>query len=339
MLFVPRANYPPQPPARIWILEFGRNPSTDYYIVPRCTTRDAVPHTLIDMTRIDPETLDVPPATFVIIVRYITGDWLRFLLAQRQRQRLSGVAYFMDDDLPSALGNRTLPLRYRYKILRHFFVHSDGLARLCSEAWVSTRHLAEKYGIDRRCVLEPLPLAAECDRESPVTFFYEGTASHLPEFRWLHEVVSLVQARSAHLTFITVGGREVRRMFAGMPRTLCLHPADWETYRQSFPALRHDIGLAPLVDDSRFNRGRSYTKFFDFTRFGAVGIYSNAPPYSDFVRSGIDGLLLPNDPSEWCSAITELGRSQRARANLLANAEARVADVEREPRTLPIGRT
>lgn len=331
-LFAPEAHYRSQPPARVWILEFGRNPSTDYYVVPRCAASARLPRELIDVTRIDPASLDIPPGTFVIIVRYATGTWLRYLLANQSR--LAGAVYFMDDDLPTAFSSPHLPGRYRYKIFRYFLLQRRALSKLCSEVWVSTRYLADKYHIDSRYVLEPLPLMRDERAATQTTYFYEGTASHLPEFRWVLEVVSQVQTNTDDLTFITVGNHEVRRMFAGIPRTLCLHPVNWETYRRSFSVVRHDIGLVPLTDSS-FNRGRSHTKFFDMTRLGAVGIYSNVLPYSEFVQSGVDGLLVPNDPAEWSAAIVELSCSEEKRSRLLSHARVRVDRLRQEAHGFP----
>lgn len=335
-LFVPRGHYDGHGVTRaIWILEWGRNPSTDYYILPRCSASAGVSHRLIDIRSATPSALDIPEGTFVVIVRYATAAWLRYL--HGQRERLTGVAYFMDDDLPASVADGSLPWRYRYKILRHFWLQRRALARVCSDIWVSTSYLAERYGMGAERILDPLPSICADSPQSALTYFYEGTTSHTREFHWLREVVERVQAQADDLTFLTVGPAATRRIFSGLPRVLCLHPVDWSTYKASFPALRHDIGLAPLLDTAH-NRARSPTKFFDISRYGAVGIYSNVPPYAGFVRSGArgDGWLLDNDPEVWSNTIVRLARSETERARMATRARQRVESARTARNVLPI---
>lgn len=335
-MFVPLGRYDGRGATRaIWILEWGRNPSTDYYILPRCPASTGVPHRLIDIRSSTPSALDIPEGTFVVIVRYATAAWLRHL--HRQRERLSGVAYFMDDDLPAAIGDGSLPWRYRYKILRYFWLQRRALARVCSDLWVSTTYLAERYGLVPARILEPVPSISAEPRQSGVTYFYEGTTSHTREFHWLRDVVGRVQAHADDLTFLTVGPAATRRIFSGLPRVLCLHPVDWSTYKASFSAVRHDIGLAPLLDTAQ-NRARSPTKFFDISRYGAVGIYSNVPPYAGFVRSGDegDGWLLDNDPDIWSDMILRLARSEFERTRMATRARQRVESARAATKVLPI---
>ncbi len=335
-LFVPRGRYDGHGVTRaIWILEWGRNPSTDYYILPRCSASAGVSHRLIDIRSASPSALDIPEGTFVVIVRYATAAWLRHL--HGQRERLTGVAYFMDDDLPVALADGSLPWRYRYKILRYFWLQRRALARVCSDIWVSTSYLADRYGIAPERILEPVPWISAEPRQSGVTYFYEGTTSHTREFHWLREVVVRVQGQTDDLTFLTVGPAAIRRIFSGLPRVLCLHPVDWSTYKASFPAVRHDIGLAPLLDTAH-NRARSPTKFFDISRYGAVGIYSNVPPYAGFVHSGEggDGWLLDNDPEVWSDTILRLAGAETQRALMAMRARHRIESACVATNVLPI---
>jgi hypothetical protein len=287
---------------------------------------------VIDISRTSPEKVTIPCGSFIVVVRYLNRTWSRFL--KRSKALLSGVAYFMDDDLPAALSASELPIRYRYKILKLFHLQRASLSEICSEIWVSTVYLAEKYGLTSAAVLDPLPPVLHAPTENRITYFYEGTAAHRLEFAWLREVVWEVQRRSSNLTFVTTGGQEIRRLFAKIPRTLIFHPVPWPTYVQSLPAITHDIGLAPLLD-SRFNRGRAHTKFFEITRLGAAGLYSNVSPYVGFVRAGVDGVLLDNTPGAWSDAILELAGSPRRRHDLVAHARTRAAALAAEHRALP----
>lgn len=329
-LFPPSRHYENRPTTHLLVLEHGPNPTTDYYLRPRLPLPEQIPTTVADLS-VDPKSVPIPAGTFVVIVRYLNRAWARHLLSQRSR--LSGAAYLMDDDLPPALQTRELPLRYRIKIQRLFLSQRGALGAICDRIWVATPYLADKYAQSGPTVLPPLPLANGWGETAPLTYFYYGSASHRREQSWLVEVVRKVQAEVDGLAFLTIGDSRVRRLFAGIPRVLVLHPMSWPTYVEALPVLRHDIGLAPLLDGP-FNRSRSHTKFFDFSRLGAVGIYTNAAPYAGFVRDGVDGFLLDNEPEDWQRLIVDLAHAPHLCRTVVGNARSRVLE-GRLPLDLP----
>jgi len=72
---------------------------------------------------------------------------------------------------------------------------------------------------------------------------------------------------------------------------------------------------------SQFNAARGATKWMDYARMGAVGVFTDAPAYQDCVRHGVTGLLLPNESEVWVQNIldlvnnTELREQMRIAAN------------------------
>ena len=332
-LFRPRGHYEQVPTRTVLILEYGSNPSTDYYIKPRVASLDAAVVKTVDMQATRPGSVTIPDQTFVVIVRYLTSSWGRHLV--RAKPRLTGVAYFLDDDLASVLQVPGLPLRYRYKILRLFQAQRGLLSSLCSRIWVSTIYLAERYGLPASAVLDPRPIVNEREYMKPITYFYAGTASHWREFVWLRELVKSLQESSNELTFLTFGDGKIRKLFQEFPRVLCLHPVPWRTFVESLSVMQLDIGLAPLVD-GKFNSGRSHTKFYDITRLGAVGIYANTDPYANFVREGTDGVLVDNEIDSWRLAILDLASSAERRRLMRQNALARVSALASDVQNLLI---
>lgn len=328
----PSARYPQGHVKQILVLEHGSNPTTDYYIKPRIQN-SSVPAILVDISQHRPDHFKIEQGTFVIIVRYLNRSWGNHLA--RHRQLLQGAAFFMDDDLPAACNATHLPLRYRHKIHSLFERQLDQLNYLCSEVWVSTQSLAETYAHCTPQVVGPLPCTAQnMTKPARLTYFYHGSASHQPEIKWLYDVVARVQSRSEMLDFMIVGGSDVNRLFKSLPRVIILHPLSWETYCNSLAALPHHIGLAPLLPNS-FNKGRSHTKFFDLTRLGSVGIYSDTPPYNHFVRHEIDGILLKNDPALWADAIIRLAENNSRRTQILDQARMRVEKLVHSHPNLP----
>ena len=98
---------------------------------------------------------------------------------------------------------------------------------------------------------------------------------------------------------------------------------DWESFFIDTQNRKVDIVLNPIFK-SEFNSCRSPTKFFDTTRLGAVGIYSQTNPYSSFVKDNYDGILLKNDLGLWCQSIVDLLENPNKRKYLYQNALKRL---------------
>ena len=80
---------------------------------------------------------------------------------------------------------------------------------------------------------------------------------------------------------------------------------DWETFYMDTSTRKVDLVVNPILS-SNFNNFRSPTKFFDTTRLGAVGLYSNIDPFSNFINNNYDGILLENKISYWSEKVSYL---------------------------------
>lgn len=239
------------------------------------------------------------------------------------RKQGGRVIYFMDDDLldPNALAD--LPSAYRKKIYSMATRHRSFLESLCNEVWVSTPFLARKYAYLSPELLVPRAQFAQAEKQEDDCFIcYHGTASHRAELDWLRPIIGAVQNRQPRTHFEVFGDLAVNRLYRDFPRTSVLHPMSWPNYFDYTVGVSRDIALAPLMP-STFNPGRGPTKFFDYTRMGAVGIYTDVEPYSGFIRHEIDGILLPNDPEHWIEMIGQLVRSPERRRRIATAAAER----------------
>lgn len=257
----------------------------------------------------------------VVIVRYLPSEWIQPL--REYRARGGRVIYFMDDDLMDPQVLRTLPTSYSKKIHELATRHRSLLESLCDEFWVSTAYLAEKYSCWNPKLLEPgicrgdiAPAIEAC------SVCYHGTASHKAELEWLVPVVSAIQNGNDTTRFEVFGDHRVNKMYRMFPRVAVLHPMSWPGYLAYTSSTKQDIGLAPLLLDP-FNAARGPTKFFDFVRMGAVGIYSDVAPYRGFIRDGIDGILLANEPALWVQSVLELSKDTQRRKKMAAAARER----------------
>jgi len=89
--------------------------------------------------------------------------------------------------------------------------------------------------------------------------------------------------------------------------------------------LINPIGLIPL-DDSVFSSCKSAIKYFDYSAAQIPTICSNVPPYSDYVKQDLTGLLVDQHPGAWITAIETLIQSPQERLRLSKNAKQFVTD-------------
>ena len=101
-----------------------------------------------------------------------------------------------------------------------------------------------------------------------------------------------------------------------------IFPMDWETFYMDSLTKKVDLVLNPIIS-SNFNDFRSPTKFFDTTRLGAVGIYSNVEPFSNFINDNYDGILLENNINYWSEKICYLLENSEERGRIFQNAQRR----------------
>ncbi|MEE4238793.1 MAG: glycosyltransferase [Anderseniella sp.] len=306
----------PPTSATVYLVEERPNPSTDYFVLPalraagcrieRCGFADLPVRERL-------------AGAVVVLVRYVPAAWAR--LIESARKDMSGLVFFMDDDVLDWRASTGMPWRYRIKLARLAAWRRTWLQRQKAELWVSTPWLTEKYAGWQPRLVEPVPLAA---LTGTCRVFYHGSASHGSEIRWLKSVVSGVLERDKGVVFEIIGGRDVWRLYRDLPRVNVIHPMKWPAY-QAFLAMpgRH-VGLAPLLDQP-FNRARSCTKFFDITSCGAAGIYASSGACADWVEDGVSGLLVPMDGEAWTDAILRLASDAPLRQRLVQGAQARLA--------------
>lgn len=300
----------------IWIIQECANPSTEYYILPALKIAG-----LEERIRI----LNIPPENKLreninlIFVRYITREWINFV--ESNKNKIKKIIYFMDDDLFDLRSWRGLPLRYIKKIYLKAFQWKRWFTKVNVEFFVSTEFLAEKYSKLNPVVLPPYPifnpLSPEkiIEKESNLTVFYHGTASHIKEIKWLYDIVKKVILLNENIIFELIGNDKVYNKFKTLERVIVVHPMKWNLYKGFLLTKRRHIGLVPLLDND-FNLARSYTKFFEIVSCGAVGIYSKKGPYEKIIHNETEGILVLNEKTHWIENIIKLAEDSSFRLNL-----------------------
>ena len=305
----------PPTPSRYVLLEAQPNPSSANLLRPWLDRKGWSSSAIGDPRPV------LSSGDFVVIVRYLTPAWRKAIEAKREQ--LAGVAYFMDDDLWDAAAWDGLPRDYQRRLKERALRHRPWVERHCDALWVSTEALARKYAQFSPQVIPLAPDAALLAQvQDAVHVAYHGTASHGAEIEWLLPIMAEVLARCPQVHFELFGDGRTGHAFLALPRVTLLHPLKWPNYLAYTAATRRDIGLSPLLP-TPFNATRGAVKFYDFARMGAAGLYSDVAPFAGFVRDGVDGLLLPNDPARWVEAIVGLAGDPARRAAIAGAARAR----------------
>lgn len=299
----------------VYLVEEQANPSSDYFLLPALSAAG------LKLVRCHFSQLPAPAEldnAWVIFVRYVPPAWARRVSSLRKR--LAGLIFFMDDDVLDMRASVGMPLRYRFKLARLAAWKKRWLQQNDAALWVSTLYLQQKYADWHPRLLLPAPLTVDRD---VCRVFYHGSASHGAEIEWLRPVMADVLHHDSRIVFEIVGGQAVYRLFRGLPRVTVVHPMKWPAYQAFLSQPGRHIGLAPL-HDLPFNRARSYTKFFDITRSGAVGIYSPGSASAEVVTDGEDGRVVALDGAAWRDAILQLASDGPLRHSMLTNAENRL---------------
>lgn len=302
----------------VYVVEERANPSTDCFVLPALADSG---HRVVRCSFADVPAPDDLVGAAVVFVRYVPSPWMK--LVEAARPRFPDLVFFMDDDVLDVQASIETPWHYRIKLARLAAGRVRWLQRQRAELWVSTPYLRQKYAKWQPRLVLPSPAADLADMRR---VFYHGSASHDSEKRWLRPVVAEAVRRDERLVFEIVGGQGVNRLYRGVPRVNVVHQMTWTAYQAFVTMPGRHVGLAPLLD-SAFNRARSYTKFFDITRGGAVGIYSTKSACAEVVRHGVDGLVVEIDEGAWVEAILSLVRDEPFRRGLLRNATARLNEL------------
>ncbi|MEY4768651.1 MAG: hypothetical protein RL637_1290 [Pseudomonadota bacterium] len=294
------------------ILSEGHTASTDYFLLPYLNAL-GYSINLID-TRYLPNHFGFKDnLKLIVISRYISQAWLNRLKNRSQDCKL---VYFIDDDLWDLTALNHLPWLYRWKIYSKAFRYRTQLQNSGAELWVSTAYLANKYQQFKPKLITP-NYSAYSIQQTPVHICYHGTGSHQREIQWLFAIITEIQSQLPYTYFELFGHRYLHSQWSALPRVSILYPMNWTNYLAFTATQQRQIALAPLLP-SPFNAARGITKFYDYARMQAVGIYSNVEPYRSFIRHNIDGFLIDNQIQDWIESILLLATNSLKRQQMLA---------------------
>jgi hypothetical protein len=333
----------------LYLVEERPCPTTDYFLEPVIERARSNPSTQVLRAGFD----EVPhPSVLadaeILFVRYLPPAWVRALCRDAAEPRR--LVLFIDDDLLDPGAWSGTPWRYRWKLYWLSARHRRWLQRrvACGKAelWVGSEALQHKYAHLKPTLIRPCPprdaiatpvpqrpisspRPASSPRIAPaIRLFYHGSASHQLEHAWLQDLLRELLATDRRLSVEVITDRRLAKGYRGLPRARIVPPMDWPSYRAFLQQPGRRIGLVPMLPTA-FNAARTYTKFFEITAAGAVGLYTRGSVYEHICTDQEDGLLLPLDAEAWQTAIRALADDGQRRERMLARARERLR-LERE---------
>ena len=262
----------------------------------------------------------------IILVRYIPFKLILDL--SKLKREFKKVILLIDDNLLDFNIFSELPFLYKMKIFFNVYCYKLFLGILINEIWVTNKMLGKqvKKNISNKVInIKILDLSYRKINTSKEVYkvAYLGTTSHTLEMRWLKPLFEKIQLEREDCLLEIYVDKKWRNYFRSIPRLKMIHPMDWETFYLDSLTRKVDIVLNPIMN-SKFNKYRSPTKFFDTTRLGAIGIYSDKEPFSNFIKDNHDGILLDNNINLWIKKINNLLENKNERRRIYINAQKKL---------------
>ena len=264
----------------------------------------------------------------IILVRYVSLQNIFKLIALKRQS--TNIILLLDDNLLDLNICSELPLIYKLKIFFKIYCYQFLFKLFITEIWVTNKKLG--YKVQKKILnnnnikIKLLDLSYPQPHPKKIIYriAYLGTSSHTLELKWLKPLFEKIQSERNDCLIEIYVDKKWRKFFRDIPRLKMIHPTDWETFYIDTLKRKVDIVVNPIIS-SKFNSFRSPTKFFDITRLGAVGLYSNLEPFNKFINNNHDGILLKNNIEDWSKEIFYLLDNKKERKRLFSNALKKIS--------------
>lgn len=160
--------------------------------------------------------------------------------------------------------------------------------------------------------------------EDTVTIGYMGTASHLPDIEYLTPVLRKLLEKYAGKVHLRFWGVEPPSPLRDMPNVKWeqTYLPNYKQFVEYFQTQTADLVIAPL-EDNLFNRCKSPIKFFEYSAWGAAGVYSHIV-YGDVVQHEHSGFIA-STLEEWETHLERLIQDPVLRSQIAIQAQEDIA--------------
>jgi hypothetical protein len=256
-----------------------------------------------------------------IVIRYAGPREIRAIRAMKPAK----VYFVVDDDFFALADDDGLPGDYRRRLIDYREGPLRSLLDLVTHVVAPSPHILARYR-QRALLLEPAQChragaLAHHDRARPFDVVFAATRSHLGDLAHVAPALAefLRQRPEARLTTFLNG--YAPKSLRNLHNAIHLPVMEWTRYRSFVAENRFHAAIAPALD-TPFNRARSISRLHDHAAFGAAGLYSRQPPFATVVSDGESGMLLSNEPGQWCAALLNLATRRELTRRLAMGGQA-----------------
>jgi hypothetical protein len=301
-------------PVRVVIVRAEALPTDEIYIAEPLRSLVAAGDMELVFVDTDDEEIEglacgetIAPGDVVIVVRYATSRWLRRLAAAKPGV---SIVYLMDDDFLAAIDTPGLPQPYRRRMADVARFDLPAMLALADRVVVTSDYLARAYASPKTALLEPPWIRCDVGLDHHAAggllhVGYHGTNSHADDLEMIAPALISALDACPHARLELFSASAAVGRLGEHARVDILAPVSWADYKRHAVENPCHVTLAPMLD-TPYNAGKSIIKFLDAASSGAVGVYSDLPPYHGFVEHGRDGFLAANDPDCWSDTLIDL---------------------------------
>ena len=197
---------------------------------------------------------------------------------------------------------------------------------------VATERLAQYYA-DLNERIHVLPNLVDTLRFRPgpsrsrevTNVLFAGTQTHVEDLEIVEGALVRVWQRFRERVRFTYMGC-VTPELASIPGTTVIEmERDYRIYGDRLSTLGIDLAIVPL-HSHRFNRCKSNIKWLEYSACKIAGIYSDVPPYSDYIAHEKTGLLVPPEEDAWVEAMVRMIEGPELRSRIATVARRTVLE-------------
>lgn len=267
------------------IVVFGKNPNSsyDFYIAPRLSDNANAKISFVEIESFQESSLPKNiEGMFVIVNRYITPKLLRWI--RKNHNKLTGVIWFLDDDLDAMVKSSSIPLIKKIRPLQTLFL-SRKFKPFVDCLILATDPLKDRYRSWPAIVVPPVVNIeqANTSRINPKKMFYFAKM-HAAEHQFLFPLIKYIINKYSDATFTVVANKKWKKRWSRLHRVTVIPEMGYAEYSSFLDSLEEGGTFLIPLTNSLLNDARSDAKIIDTVRSGSIPLFSTAKAYSEILE-------------------------------------------------------
>ena len=182
---------------------------------------------------------------------------------------------------------------------------------MCDVLWGSNPILLERYeeyvksGMCVRCdVVADISQmkAVDVETEYPHILFAGGGDHAELLNRYIIPALNQIENKFPKLKMTCMGVNKIQLNECRVPIRFIPWNNNYEEYRKMIEKGNYHIGIA-VIEEDEFFQCKYFNKFIEYSKLGAVGIYTDSAPYNLIVRHRENGFLAKSTVDSWAENI------------------------------------